>query len=475
MSLRTPPLENQSSVKDKLKIIILLAIPAVIENFFQTLLGFVDTLFVAKIGLAEVSAVGVTNAVLAIYFAVFMAVGVATNVLISNFLGAGKVEKARHIAQQAIVMAIALGIAFGIITLFFADNMLLLMGLDEEVLKLGSLYFKIVGVPSIFMSLMFVLSSILRGAGDTKSPMKTSIMVNIINVILDFILIFGFWFIPAYGIVGAALASVFARLYGTILLFRYINKTKDIAFRKDYWKIDKGHQIELLSLGSPAAIERLAMRVGQIVYFGFIVALGTNTFAAHQIAGNIEVFSYMIAYGFAAAATILVGRNIGANNYCDAKEYAKLTTFLAIGFMSIFGILLFLYGEWAGSLFTEDPKVIAEIGIALKIAAVFQPFLAVVLVLTGAYQGANNTKYPMYLTIIGMWLIRTGTVYLLAIVLEMGLAGVWIAIGIDIVFRAIILWTRFTKDHWVSKTKDKIADCHPRTRNAQLSKSVNNY
>ena len=138
--------------------------------------------------------------------------------------------------------------------------------------------------------------------------------------------------------------------------------------------------------------------------------------------------------------------------------------------MSIFGILLFLYGEWAGSLFTEDPKVIAEIGIALKIAAVFQPFLAVVLVLTGAYQGANNTKYPMYLTIIGMWLIRTGTVYLLAIVLEMGLAGVWIAIGIDIVFRAIILWTRFTKDHWVSKTKDKIADCHPRTRNAQLSK-----
>jgi putative MATE family efflux protein len=475
MSSKAPPLENQSSVKDKLKIIILLAIPAVIENFFQTLLGFVDTLFVSKIGLAEVSAVGVTNAVLAIYFAIFLAVGVATNVLISNFLGAGKVEKARHIAQQAIILAIALGIAFGIITFFFADNMLLLMGLEEEVLIIGSLYFKIVGVPSILMSLMFVLSSILRGSGDTKSPMKTSIMVNIINVVLDFILIFGIWIIPALGIVGAALASVFARLFGTILLFRYINKTKDIAFRNDYWKIDKGHQLELLSLGSPAAIERLAMRVGQIVYFGFIIALGTNTFAAHQIAGNIEVFSYMIAYGFATAATILVGRNMGANNYCDAKEFAKLTTFLAIGFMSIFGILLFLYGEWAGSLFTKDPKVIAEIGVALKIAAVFQPFLAIVLVLTGAYQGANNTKYPMYLTIIGMWLIRTGTVYLLAIVLEMGLAGVWIAIGIDIIFRAIVLWTRFIKDRWISKTKDKVADCHPRTRNAQLSKSVNNY
>jgi putative MATE family efflux protein len=475
MSSSDHTLDNQSSVKDKIKIIILLAMPAVAENFFQTLLGFVDTLFVSKIGLAEVSAVGVTNAILAIYFAVFMAVGVAVNVYIANFLGAGKIEKARHIAQQAILLAVLLGIVFGLITLFFAEPLLLMMGIESEVLKAGSLYFKIVGIPSIFMSLMFVLSSILRGAGDTKSPMKVSIIVNIVHVVLDYILIFGLWFIPSYGIAGAALATVLARLIGTVVLFLYVNKTKEISFRKDYWKIDKEHQLELLSLGSPAAIERLAMRAGQIVYFGFIVALGTNTFAAHQIAGNIEVFSYMIAYGFSAAATTLVGRHMGANNYCEAKEYARLSTYIAVVFMSLFGLLLFLFGEWTGSLFTGNQTVIGEIDVALKIAAVFQPFLAVMLVLTGAYQGANNTKFPMYLTIIGMWAIRTGAVYVLAITFDWGLAGVWIAIGLDIIFRAIVLWVRFRRDRWASKTKEKIAKCHPRTRNAQLSKSVNNY
>lgn len=468
-------INRPEETKDKIKLILLLAIPAVAENFFQTVLGFVDTLFVSRIGLAEVSAVGVTNAILAVYFAVFMAIGVAVNVFVANNLGAGKVERARHIAQQAVILSVLLGILFGIITLFFADRLLLLMGIEDAVLQAGSLYFKVVGIPSILMSLMFALSSILRGAGDTKSPMKVSIVVNIVNIVLDYILIFGFWMIPGMGILGAALATVAARIVGTVLLLNYIRKTDTVAFRKDFWKPDWGHQLELLSLGSPAAAERLIMRAGQIVYFGFIVALGTNTFAAHQIAGNLEVFSYMLAYGFATAATILVGRNIGAGDYENAKEYAKLSTYLAIGFMSVFGILLFFFGGMAGKLFTDNQQVINDIDIALKIAAVFQPFLAVVLVLTGGFQGANNTKFPMYLTTIGMWTIRTGAVYVLAIMLEMGIAGVWIAIGLDIVFKAIVLWIRFSQDRWISVQPEPESPCHPQTKNERLSRCVNNY
>ncbi|WP_227396111.1 MATE family efflux transporter [Jeotgalibacillus aurantiacus] len=471
----TQVLDVASSRKDKIKVILLLAIPAVAENFFQTVLGFVDTLFVSQIGLAEVSAVGVTNAILAIYFAVFMAVGVAVNVYVANNLGAGKVERARHIAQQAVILSVLLGVLFGLVTLFFAEPLLLLMGIEEEVLAAASIYFKVVGIPSVFMSLMFALSSILRGAGDTTSPMKVSIAVNVINIVLDYVFIFGFWMIPGMGILGAALATVMARIAGTVLLLRYIRKTSTVSFRRDFWKPDWEHQLELLNLGSPAAMERLVMRAGQIVYFGFIVALGTSTFAAHQIAGNLEVFSYMLAYGFATAATILVGKNIGANDHQAAKEYAKLSTYLAIGFMSFFGLLLFFFGGWAGTLFTDDQQVIADIDIALKIAAIFQPFLAVVLVLTGGFQGANNTKFPMYLTTIGMWTIRTGAVYLLAITFEMGIAGVWIAIGLDIIFRAIVLWIRFTKDRWISVKKEKLSPCHPKTRNARLSRCVNNY
>lgn len=468
---------NAVTNADKLKLIILLAVPAVIENLFQTVLGFVDTYFVSKISLSAVSAVGVTNAVLAIYFALFMAIGVAANVRIANFLGAGFTEKARHISQQSIILSILFGLVTGIITVVFAEPLLRMMGIENEVLQQGVLYFRIVGIPSIFMSFMFVLSAILRGAGDTKSPMVVSIIINIINAALDYILIFGFLFIPEMGIVGAALATVFSRVVGSILLFYFVNRSKNLTFKKDYWKPDKVHLKELSSLGAPAAGERLLMRAGQIVYFGFVVAIGTNAFAAHQIAGNIEVFSYMIGYGIATAATILVGQQIGAGRYEEARIYAKLSTILAFGFMTVLGAVLFFFGDWAGSFFTEDQEVINDIGTALKISGIFQPFLAVLLIMTGAFQGANNTKFPMYLTAVGMWAVRTLLVYVLAISLDWGLAGVWIAIGIDITFRAIVLVIQFQRGKWMALEKAPEAEshCHPQTTKENMSACANNY
>lgn len=463
--------------KGRIKIIMVLAIPAVIENFFQTFVGFVDTYFVSKIGLVEVTAVGVTNAVLAIYFALFMAIGVAANVRIANYLGAKQLEKVRHISQQSIVLAAVFGILMGILTLFFAEPLLKLMGIDAEVLEAGSLYFRIVGIPSILMSFMFVLSAILRGVGDTKTPMKISIVINVVNAVLDYVLIFGFLFIPEMGIVGAALATVIARLIGSIALFYYVNRVKTLAFRRDYWSLDKTHLIELTTLGTPAAGERLIMRAGQIVYFGFVVALGTNAFAAHQIAGNVEIFSYMIGYGFATAATILVGQQIGGGNFEEAKHYAKLSTYIAVGAMTILGAALFFLGDWAGSFFTEDQQVIGDIGIALKISGIFQPFLAVLLVLTGAFQGANNTKFPMYLTGFGMWAVRTVLVYFLGIKIGWGLAGVWIAIGTDIAFRAIVMIIQFKRGKWIAieKAPEPESHCHPQTTKENMSCCANNY
>ncbi|MFD1040595.1 MATE family efflux transporter [Virgibacillus byunsanensis] len=439
--------------RGKIKIILLLAMPAVIENFFQTILGFVDTLFVAKISLDAVSAVGVTNAVLAVYIAIFMSLGVAVNVLVAKYIGAGDSEKAKHIGQQAIVMAIVLGVIFGAITFFFATPLLHLMGIEDNVLEQGTLYFRIVAIPSVLISLMFVLSSIIRGIGDTKTPMKITIGINLLNIVLDYVLIFGFALIPALGIAGAALATVIARTVGSILLWINISRSKDLGFIKDYWKLDRKYIWDLITLGTPVGIERLVMRVGQVLYFGFIVVLGTNTFAAHQIAGSIETFSYMIAAGFATAATILVGQNLGANSYNDAREYAKLSTMLGVGLMTIVGLILFFFGRWIGGFFTSNASVLDEIQIALQIDAFIQPILAVVLILTGVFNGASNTKFPMYITTIGIWGIRTVFVYLLGISLGWGIAGVWIAIGLDNLFRALVLWQRFRSDRWIKKDK----------------------
>lgn len=138
---------------------------------------------------------------------------------------------------------------------------------------------------------------------------------------------------------------------------------------------------------------------------------------------------------------------------------------------------MFFFGEWAATFFTEDPEVINDIGTALKISGVFQPFLAVLMVLTGAFQGANNTKFPMYLTAFGMWAIRTLLVYLLGIQLGWGLAGVWMAIGIDIAFRAVVLVIQFSRGRWMAleKAPEPEAQCHPQTTKENMSTNANNY
>ncbi|MCZ8515056.1 MATE family efflux transporter [Paenibacillus filicis] len=411
-----------------------------IENLLQTIVGFVDTLFVSKLGLLEVTAVGVTNAILAVYLAVFLAMGVGTSSLIAKSVGAGNLEKAKAIARQSTLLSAILGILFGLVTFFFAKPLLQLMGAEPAVLASGIVYFRIVAVPSIFISLMTIFGSILRAAGDTKTPMKVGLWINLLHIGLDYILIFGSSDIPGMGVAGAAWATVMVRVIGSIALFAYIRKSKlSFSFKKGTGE----YTLPLLQLSAPAAAERLIMRFGQVLYFGLIVRIGTEVYAAHTIAGNIEIFSYLPGYGLAVAATTLVGQYLGAGRREDAYRFGLFTTGIAVVFMSFVGILFFIFSPLAATWFTNEPPVIDMVTTALRIDAFAQPFLAIGLVLAGALQGAGDTKSPMYSTAIGMWLIRVVGVYVLCIYLKMGIAGVWLSIAFDLFIRAIFLFIRF--------------------------------
>jgi putative MATE family efflux protein len=330
--------KDNSTTKQKIIVILGLAVPAMIENILQTVVGFVDTLFVSKIGLNEVTAVGVANAVLAVYIAIFMAIGVGTSSLIARSIGAGDISKAKSIARQSTFISVIAGFIFGLITLFFSEPLLRIMGAEAEVLQEGITYFKIVGVPSIFISLMFTFGSILRASGDTKTPMKVSWWINIIHIGLDYILIFGLPNIEGMGVAGAAWATVAVRIIGTIALFYYIKKSR-VSFNL-LGTASKVDATSLIKLSTPAAAERLIMRLGQVLYFGLIVKIGAETFAAHSIAGNIEMFAYMPGYGLAIAATTLVGQSIGAKRSKAAYEYGMITSWIAVAFMSFIGVLL---------------------------------------------------------------------------------------------------------------------------------------
>lgn len=423
--------------------IIQLAIPATIENILQTLVGFIDALMVAKISLIAVTAVGVANTILNVYLAIFIALGIAGGALISQKIGAKKEQSASELANQTILITITLGIIFGLISICFGKLLLKMMGASNEILTEAIGFFYIVGGTSIFIALMTVFGSILRANEDTKTPMQISLIVNLINIAIDYLLIFGVGPIPPLGVIGTAIGTVISRIIGSYLLFCKVQQSKSpIQFKILFAKTNYQPLIRLII---PATLERLVMRFGQVIYFGLIVSLSAKTFASHSIAGNIESFTYMPAYGLAAAASTLVGNQIGANKILEAKQIANSAVKFGVITMSFLGIILFLGAPYFARLFTNDVEAIQQIVVALRIDAFIQPALAISLITTGALQGMGDTKTPLISTIIGMWGIRIIGVIILAIVFKMGIAGIWLAIGIDLYTRSVFL-------HWRLQT-----------------------
>ncbi|MFZ3170746.1 MAG: MATE family efflux transporter [Carboxydocellales bacterium] len=199
--------------------------------------------------------------------------------------------------------------------------------------------------------------------------------------------------------------------------------------------------LTVLNLAFPVIIENMLQVLVGFVDTLFVSRLGLVEVAA--VTANIEIFSYMPGYGFTTAATILMGQNLGAEKPKEAHHYGKLACYLGAILMSLIGAVYFIFAEALAALFTTDPIVIRQVAVALRIVALVQPALAINLIVAGALQGAGATKFPMYLTTIGVWLIRTIGIYLLAIKAGLGLTGVWLAIALDIIFRAVFLLYRY--------------------------------
>lgn len=424
--------------------ILALAIPATIENLLQTAVGFIDALMISKIGLVAVTAVGIANTILNVYLALFIALGVGSSALIAQKIGAKQADGAQKVTNQAVILTLMVSVVLGIASIVFGESLLRVMGASEEVLQEALLFFTVVGGGALFMGLMTIFGSVLRATGDTKSPMEISVIVNIGNIVIDYILIFGLGPIPALGVLGTAIGTVLSRVIGCCLLYRKVQRSQSPIDRVTLFH--SGTYRPLIHLAIPATLERLVMRLGQVLYFGLIVGISAKTFAAHSIAGNIESFTYMPAYGLATAATTLVGNAIGAQDNQLAKRYGYLAAKYGVMFMSTLGVILFFGAPFFASLFTSDQEALRQIVIALRIDAFAQPGLAISLITTGSLQGMGDTKSPLYSTAIGMWGIRVVGVIVLAQYLGLGIAGIWLSIAVDLYLRSLFLVYKFNRN-----------------------------
>jgi len=420
-----------------------LAIPSIIENILQIMLSSVDTYFVATLGSIAISAVGVNTLISNLYLTFFIAVGTGVSILTARADGEGNKHKVRDCIQNGILITFVLSLLFLIVNVFLGKGLLLLITKDHSFVDEAYLYFMVVIIPIGTLAFMTVLSSIIKSLGDTKSPMVTVFIINIINVILDYILIRGIGSFNGIGIIGAGIATTVSRLIGCIILIYILNNRTQ--FIKHFSFKLRSNLKEMIGYAIPVGLEKIIMRIGQLIYGSLIFSIGIKHYTGHNIAGTIEAYSYLPAMGFGIAAFTLIGHSIGEHNFDEIETIGKLTYKYSTYFMLVIGSIFFIFAPQLAGIFTDDPEIIRLVTIVLRIIALFQPFLCSTQVIASSLQALGDVMYPLYLTGFGIWFIRILGTYVLGLKLGYGLIGVWISYAFDVTFRGTLLWIRFNK------------------------------
>ena len=435
--------------------VLTLAWPAIVENILHMGVGIADVIMVGKLGKEAIASVDLANALVHFSLAVFAAITVGTTALVARHTGAKEWDEDRVIARQSVKLLVLMALVLGVGGIIFGKQLIRLMMIldkspDESIIRLGGQYLRIVSYATPFSLGVLGINAVLRGAGDTKTPMLVAGIGNVLNIVLNYIFIFGMGMIPAMGVAGAALASAIARTVEGLLAVRALFSERcpvNLRITDDYrWNTTALKRI--VGIGAPAAVEQMIMRGGQLG-FGLIVAgLGTVAIASHAVSLTAESLSFMPGFGFALAATTLVGQGLGAGRPDLAEESGMVAARSAASIMGFLGIVLFLFPQQVVGLFTKDPQVVELASLCLRIVAVSQPALAVVMVMAGALRGAGDTRRVMVVTVAGIWGVRLTIAYLLSYGLGWGLVGAYVGMIADLFVRSALLYRGFASGHW---------------------------
>ncbi|MDK2901921.1 MAG: hypothetical protein PWR14_825 [Thermosediminibacterales bacterium] len=432
------------------KEILYLAWPAIAEQALLTITQIVDMAMVGRLGADAVAAVGFSMQPLFFGMAVFASLGIGAVALISRFVGANEQKKASEVLGQAVNMSIFLGLLYALAIFFLSEKIIIFLGGEPSVVSLGSSYLKLLSPGLFFMLLSFVMTSAMRGAGDTLIPMKVNVLVNVLNVTGNYILIFGKMGFPVLGVDGAAISTSLSRFAGMVItlvvLFR--GKSRIRVNRGDFYPFKLPLVTRILNIGIPSTMEQLAMRIAFIFFVKIVASLGTVAYAAHQIAINAEAISYMPGFGLAMAATTLVGQNLGAKKPKRAEISGYESLKIGIFIMGFMGIVIFLFPNYLMAIYTSDPGIIKLGSVCLRISALGQIPMATFMVVSGGLRGAGDTRFIFYVTLISTWVIRIFFSYFIVIKLGLGLFAAWWAMVLDWSIRGFLVLWRFKQGEW---------------------------
>ncbi|MCS6829500.1 MAG: MATE family efflux transporter [Armatimonadota bacterium] len=427
-----------------------ISIPAVTTNLLQTTNAFLDRMFVGRLGRDALAAVGVAGQGLFLLMAVSFIVGTGTTALIARFVGGQNLDDARKALRQSLALGAAMGTVCMALGYLLAKPAFGLMGMEPsaERATLTFFFIALLGIVPLFTGQ--ALGAALRGMGDMRTPLKVMLWVNVVHIVLDFALIFGVGPFPRMGLAGAATALTLSQWFGFTMFWFALRKHPVMGEAVRFQRLEMVWAKRIFRIGAPASLQAL-LRISSMLGYTRILSAtpqGTAALAALPIGMTAESIAFMPGLGYSMAATTLVGQSLGAKRPDVAARYAWMATAQACLIMTIMGVVFYVFAYPFARWFTHDSLVVEVSADYLRINAYSEPFLALAMVLSGAFQGAGDTRTPTGITFVTMWLLRLPLAYLLALTLGYGTHGAWWAMAASVMAAGLISALLFQRGGW---------------------------
>jgi putative MATE family efflux protein len=429
--------------------ILLLAVPMVLEMIMESIFAIVDIFFVSKLGAEAVAGVGITESLLTIVYSIAMGLSTATTAMVARRIGEKNPEKASVTASQAIVAGFVISLFIALPGIFFASDLLRLMGASAEVIEIGHSYMGIMLGGNVVIMFLFIINAVFRSAGNAAISMRVLWMANIINMILDPCLIFGLGPFPELGVTGAAIATTIGRglavLYQFYMLFKGSARVKLMLNRL---KVDFGVMGRLLRVSIGGMAQSIIATSSWIFMVRVIAVFGSEALAGYTIAIRIIFFSILPSWGLSNAASTLVGQNLGAKKPDRAERAVWITSFINMALMGIIAVFFILFPAFFIRLFISEAAVIEKGAICLRVVSYGYLSYAFAMVMEQAFNGAGDTTTPTWMNLFCFWLLEIPLAWGLAIPGDVGEKGVYIAIVVAETMLAVVGVILFRRGRW---------------------------
>jgi putative MATE family efflux protein len=409
-------------------------------------------IWVGKLGVASIAGVGVAGIAVMLVMSGMMGLFMGLRAMVARFVGAGDIDEANHVARQAFVLSATFSIVMASIGIFFAEPILILMGLEGDVVVQGTVYMRIMFVGTVVMSFRMVTESVMQASGDAMTPMRIVLFSRIFHVALCPFLIFGWWIFPRLGVSGAALTNVVSQSLGLALgMWVLFSGGTRLRLTLSNFRLDLGIIWRIVKIGIPASIMGIQQNLGQFAMMWIVAPFGTLALAAHTLGQRTEMLLFMPGAGLGMAAGVLAGQNLGAGQPERAEKSGWMAIGIVEGIMVVSAVAVLLWAESIVGIFSREPGLVEIASTFLRIATAGYLVLGVIIVSQMCLSGVGDTLPPMIFTLLITWVVQLPLALLIPRVTDLGVYGVRWAMVIGIGVGAVAFTTYFRLGRWKRK------------------------